>query len=112
MRFLRRLLGFLPRLGPAERIGLGLTSIVIGCLLVMDMVFGVFPDNLDVARKERSLISQQIAVRAANLADSGGADALLAAMPDWVRDNEQLLSVAVRGNDGLFIAQSDAHDEH
>ena len=91
---------------------MGLTSIVIGCLLVMDMVFGVFPDNLDVARKERSLISQQIAVRAANLADSGGADALLAAMPDWVRDNEQLLSVAVRGNDGLVIAQSDAHDEH
>ncbi len=112
MKLVRRFLRFMPRLGPAERIGLGLTSIVIGVFLVMDLVFDVFPDNLDVARKERSLLSQSFAVQAANIADSGGADALSTAMPEWVRDNDQLLSIAVRGADGLVVAQSDAHDQH
>jgi len=112
MKFVHRLMRFMPRLGPAERIGLGLTSIVIGCFLVLDLVFDVLPDNMEMVRKERALLSQHLAVQAANLADSGKNDALSSAMQEWVRENPQLLSVAVRGPDGLVVAQSDSHDQY
>lgn len=97
------------RIGPAERVSLGLTSMVVGCVLVLDLVFNIFPDQLQVVRTERAQLSEKLAQQAATLVNSEGPEALAAAIPKWVESNKQLLSVAVRGKDGLVIAQSDEH---
>ena len=112
MKITRRAVLRMPRLGPAERVGLGLASIVVGSVLVLDLLFNVFPDEMEAVRSDRARISENLAAQAAALIDSSGADALAAAMPVWVLRNEQLLSVAVRGQDGFIVAQSDGHEKH
>ena len=102
----------IPRVGPAERVSLGLSSMVVGCVLVLDLVFNIFPDQLQVVRTERAQLSEKLAARAATLVNSEGAEALSTAMPKWVASNKQLLSVAVRGKDGFVIAQSDGHQQY
>jgi len=102
----------IPRVGPAERVSLGLTSMVVGCVLVLDLVFNIFPDPLEVVRTERAHLSEKLAVQAATLVNSEGAEALTAAIPKWVASNKQLLSVAVRGKDGIVIAQSNEHQQY
>lgn len=102
----------IPRVGPAERVSLGLSSMVVGCVLVLDLIFNIFPDELQAVRAERAELSQKLAVQAATLVNSGGAEALSAAIPKWVASNKQLLSVAVRGPDGFVIAQSDEHQRY
>jgi len=102
----------MPRLGPAGRVGLGLASMVVGCVLVLDLVFNIFPDELQAIRSDRAQLSEKLAAQAATLVNSEGAGALAAAMPEWVGSYKQLLSVAVRGQDGFIVAQSDDHGNH
>ena len=102
----------IPRVGPAERVSLGLTSMVVGCVLVLDLVFNIFPDPLEVVRTERAHLSEKLAAQAATLVNSEGAKALTAAIPKWVASNKQLLSIAVRGRDGVVIAQSNEHQQY
>lgn len=101
-----------PRIGPAERVGLGLASMVVGCVLVLDLVFNIFPDEIQAVRLDRAQMSEKLAAQAATLVSAEGTGALATAMPKWVESNEQLLSVAIRGQDGFPVAQSDGHERH
>ncbi len=102
----------IPRLGPAERVALGLVSIVIGCVLVLDFAFQIFPDELQEIRKERAHLSEKLAARAVTVVNSQGVEALARAMPRWVENEQELLSVAVRKQAGLIVAQSFEHEVH
>lgn len=102
----------MPRLGPAERVGLGLASIVVSCVLILDFAFDIFPDQRDEIRLERARISEQFAVQAATLFDTGGVNAMAVALPRWVEREPQLLSLGVRGENGKIITQTKVHNEH
>ena len=75
----------LPRPGPAERVGLGLASIIVAAILVLDFAFNIFPDDLDAVRDVRARVSEQLAVQAGILLDSGGVSPLSVAMLQWVK---------------------------
>jgi diguanylate cyclase (GGDEF)-like protein/PAS domain S-box-containing protein len=100
-----------PRLGPAGRVALGLSSMVVGCILVLDLFFNIFPDQLKEVRVDRAELSQKLAAQAASLVNSEGSDVLSVAMRTWVQHNPQLLSIAVRGDDGRLVAQSGEHGQ-
>ena len=102
----------IPRLGPAERVGLGLASIIVSCILVLDFAFNIFPDDTDGVREERARVSEQLATEAGVLLESGGEDVLSAAMLRWVEREENILSAAVREEEGRIVAQAGAHQQH
>lgn len=100
------------RLGPAERIGLGLASIIVSCILVLDFAFNIFPDDTDGVREQRARVSEQFATQAGVLLETAGTDALIIAMSRWIQNEEDVLSVALRGEDGRVVAQAGAHQQH
>ncbi len=101
-----------PRLGPAERIGLGLASIIVACVLVLDFAFDIFPDDTDGVRDQRAHLSEQLASQAGVLLETAGTEALAVAMARWIRSEDDVLSAAVRGEDGRIVAQAGAHLQH
>ncbi len=50
-----------PKLGPAVRIGLGLTALVMTLLIISDLVFGVFPHPSAVLAEQRARSTEQLA---------------------------------------------------
>ena len=102
----------MPRLGPAERVGLGLASIIVSCILILDFAFNIFPDETDFVRESRARVSEQLASQAGVMLETAGTDALIDAMSRWIANEEEVLSVAVRGEDGRIVAQGGAHQQH
>ncbi|UCH47985.1 MAG: GGDEF domain-containing protein [Betaproteobacteria bacterium] len=102
----------LPRLGPAERVGLGLAAIIVSCILILDFAFNIFPDKTDGVREQRARVSEQLATQASVLLETTASDALNVAMSRWILNEDDVLSVAVRGEDGRIVAQAGAHQQH
>jgi hypothetical protein len=96
------------RLGLASRVSLGLTALVIACVLVLDFVVGIFPDD-SVLREQRERSSRQIAAEVATALGSGDAGALHRTLNDAVMREKQVLSTAVRRTDGDLLAQTGGH---
>ena len=96
------------RLGPAARVSLGLTALVIACLIVLDLFVGIFPDeSLVLQQRERS--SRQIAAEVATAIGSADAAALHHTLNHAVMREKQVLSAAVRRTDGDLLAQTGGH---
>ena len=72
MSIVRQIALRMPRLGPAERVSMGLISLVISSVLILDFAFGIFPDQLDSLRRERSRMSEQLAVQVATVLEAAG----------------------------------------
>jgi hypothetical protein len=96
------------RLGPAARVSLGLTALVIACVLVLDIFIGIFPDE-SLLREQRERSSRQIAAEAATAIASGDAGALHQMLNQAVMREKQVLSTAVRRTSGELVAQTGGH---
>jgi diguanylate cyclase (GGDEF)-like protein len=97
------------RMGPASRISLGLSSLMVTCLLAFDFTFGVMPDNSALIRQLRERISENVAAQTVTLMQSGGINVLQARLRQSLARETQLLSIAVRRADGPVIAQAGDH---
>ena len=102
----------IPRLGPAERIGLALASIIVSCVLVLDFAFDIFPDDRDGVREQRARTSEHLASQAGVLLETAGMDALNVAMSRWVLNEDDIRSAAVRREDGAIVARAGAHERN
>ncbi len=60
-----------PRLGPAVRIGLGLTALVITLLLIIDIVFNVFPNPSVALSAQRARSAEQLALQSIVMLELG-----------------------------------------
>ena len=100
------------RLGPASRISLGLSSLMVTCLLVVDLTFGVMPDNGALTRQLRERISENLAAQTVQLMQAGDNKALVKSLRQSLARETQMLSVAVRRADGQIVAQAGEHARH
>lgn len=99
-------------LGPAVRVSLGLSSLIVAFLLVMDLTFGLFPDQTRLLRQLRERISENLAVQTAVLMESGDNKALATTFQQALDRDPQILSLAVRRDDGQITAQAGEHPHH
>ena len=97
------------RMGPATRISLGLSSLMVTCLLALDFTFGVMPDNHALMRQLRERISENLAAQTVTLMEAGDHKMLARVLRHAVVRDTQLLSVGVRRVDGQIIAQAGEH---
>ena len=109
MSIVRQIALRMPRLGPAERVSMGLISLVISSVLILDFAFGIFPDQLDSLRRERSRMSEQLAVQVATVLEAAGTAALTKTMAQWVAHDDEVSSLGVRRDDGQLVAQAGNH---
>ncbi len=96
-------------LGPAARVSLGLSSLVVSLLLAADLVFGLLPDHNEQLRQLRSRIAENLAVQTASLMEAGNARALDRLFQEVMARDKDVLSLAVRRSDGRIMAQAGDH---
>ena len=95
--------------GPAARVSLGLTSMVLSLLMAADLVFGLLPDQQLQMRELRGRIAENLAVQTAALMEAGNPRALDRLYREVLAREKGILSVAVRRSDGRIMAQAGDH---
>ncbi len=100
---LRRLRSRLPRPSPAVRIGLGLASLVVALLLIIDLVFGIFPSPSGALAEQRSRAAQDIATQTVVLLEAGQDTALDRTIALAVARDERLARIRVERSDGTTL---------
>ncbi len=100
------------RLSPLARISLGLVSLTAFLLLVADLVFHVFPDDVETARQVRKRVSETAAIQLTSLVQKGDFETIQRTMDGVALRENEILSLAVRRNDGQPVAQSGEHAIH
>jgi diguanylate cyclase (GGDEF)-like protein len=97
------------RVGPAARVAIGLCSIILACLLALDLVWDVLPDDTRLVKQLRERTSELLAMQAASTLGSADTRALARVLRDAVTRDGGILSVAVRRADGDLVAQAGDH---
>ena len=103
---------FLPRLTPAARIALGLISLIVTLLLVIDIALNLIPDQTDMQRKIRESTSERLAVQITSLIQAQEWEALKLTVRESVARDPEILSLAVRRQDGNIVVQTGEHLRH
>jgi len=99
-------------LGPAARVSLGLTALVVSLLLAVDMFFGLLPDPNEQLRQLRARVAENLAVHTATQLEAGNPRALERLFDEVLARDKDVLSVAVRRGDGHILAQVGDHAAH
>ncbi|MGV8992414.1 MAG: diguanylate cyclase [Thiobacillus sp.] len=102
---------FLPRLTPAARIAIGLISLIVTLLLIIDIALNLVPDRTEMQRKIRESTSERLAVHMSSLIQMQEWDALKHTMRDVIaRDKDkELLSLAIRQKNGHILVATGDH---
>jgi hypothetical protein len=111
-RRLARLLTWRPRLSVTARIAIGVASLTIALLVVLDLAFRIFPNDETQLRavRERSAvdlgvqISVMLRSEQAKTAMGDTLQQVVTAMPD-------IDSIGVRRSDGMLVAATPGHEE-
>lgn len=97
------------RLGPVVRIAVGLVSLTLFLMLIADLVFHVFRDDVDFARQVRKRTSENLAVQLTSLIQKNEIEILQRTIDEVVRRANDVDSLGVRKADGEVVAQSTDH---
>lgn len=102
---------FLPRLTPAARIAVGLISLIVTLLLMIDIALNLVPDRSEMQRQIRESTSERLAVQITSLIKAQEWDSLKVTMHDAIsRDkHKELISLAVRQRDGRILIAAGDH---
>jgi len=100
------------RLGPVSRISMGLISLAAFLLLVADLIFGLLPDEADVAKHVRKRTSEALAVQITALVQTEAWEALRRTMHAVISRDPEVLSIAVRRSTGEVVAETGNHANH
>ncbi|MEQ1592677.1 MAG: diguanylate cyclase [Thiobacillaceae bacterium] len=100
---------FLPRLTPAARIAIGLISLMVTLLLVIDLGLKLVPDQSDIERKIRETTSERLAVQITSLIQTQSWDTLKMMMRESLSRDQEILSLAVRKENGAIVVYAGNH---
>jgi diguanylate cyclase (GGDEF)-like protein len=100
------------RMGPASRVAVGLCSLMIACVLIVDFVVGVMPDQRALLRQLRERISEQVAMQVVGAVGSGDPRAVHRLLPQILDKDPELVSLGIRRSDGQLAAQAGPHASH
>ncbi len=102
---------FIDKLAARSHVALGL-SFLLGTLLLVALLFGLIPDRVGAVRAGRAGLAEAIAASGSALMNANDRDRLRSTLRLAVDRNDDLLSAALRRNDGtLFVSVGD-HDRH
>jgi diguanylate cyclase (GGDEF)-like protein/PAS domain S-box-containing protein len=101
----------LPRLSPLLRLTIGLTSMVVSLLLILDFI-GLIPNQMEMTRQVRNRSSEALAIQAAALLQHGDVAAVGRAFEDVQARDAQILSLAIRQQDGRLLLAVGEHARH
>jgi diguanylate cyclase (GGDEF)-like protein/PAS domain S-box-containing protein len=93
---------------PTLQISIGMWSLTIS-LIFIAYSFGLFPNEERAALEARAKISETLALQLANLAGRNEADAIKDTIDAVVSRNGDVLSIAVRGEDGKLLVATGDH---
>jgi len=103
---------FMPRLTPAARIALGLISLTVTLLLLLDLALNLVPDQSSMYRKIRESTSERLAVQLSSLIKDQEWKALKLTISEVLARDEEILSLAVRQQDGKILVQGGDHPSY
>lgn len=95
---------------PVVRISVGLLSLIIGWMVLLDMLVGFWPDTQKSTLELREKTSENIGIQASLLIQAKDAARLQDFLNKSVKGNEQILSVGIRHNSGQLVMQSGDHN--
>jgi diguanylate cyclase (GGDEF)-like protein/PAS domain S-box-containing protein len=99
----------LPHFSPATRIAMGLVSLIVTVLLLVDIALNLIPDQTDMQRKIRESTSERLAVQVTSLIQAQEWDTLKQIINQALARDREILSLAVRRQDGMIIVQAGNH---
>ena len=102
----------LPHFTPAVRIALGLISLIVTLLLLIDIALNLVPDQTDMQRKIRESTSERLAVQVTSLIQAQEWDALKLTISEALSRDKEILSLAVRQQDGKIVVKAGDHHRH
>ena len=101
-----------PFLSPALRLALGIVSLLLSLMLLVDMAIGVIPDRQEAAIEIRQHIAETLAVQITALLHSDQQSLIRATLDKILERSDELESVAVRRRDGVIVARAGEHARH
>ncbi len=99
------------RLGPAMRISLGLIMAVVSIILLSDLI-GIIPDRSSAVIDGRKRIAETVAVQYSMAVRKNDYDSIESSLKMLVERNDDVLSAALRAENGRLIAVSGDHEAH
>ena len=99
----------IPRLTPATRISAGLIALIISSLLLLDVAVGLIPDPQAELMLARKRSAEGLAVLVSQLLETSDQQAVARALNMVVTRHEDVLSLAVRRDDGSVLMQVGEH---
>lgn len=100
------------RVGPAARVAIGLTSIMIAGVVALDLLFAVLPDQTPLVKQVRERTSELLALQSAGALASNDPKALPLALHEALKGDAGVRSAALRRADGEIVAQAGDHGAH
>lgn len=98
------------RMGATFRIALGLVSLVLGLVLVLDLVFKLLPNPRNQQQAVREQVAIGLAVQARTLLADAQSRRLLAPLLQGIqRESGDIASIGVRSRDGTLVAATAGH---
>ena len=98
-------------LSPSARISLGLVSLLVGLLLLLDLVLKLLPDHRSQSEHLRESLAIHLAVQVKRmLGDSLLRQQLQNVLFDIERQSDDIVSVGVRRMDGTLFVATSTHD--
>ncbi|MCB1914610.1 MAG: sensor domain-containing diguanylate cyclase [Rhodocyclaceae bacterium] len=101
-----------PLFSPALRLALGVVSLLLSLMLLVDMAIGVIPDRQKSAVELRQHIAETLAVQITALLHSDQQTLISSTLDKVLRRSDELDSVAVRRDDGLIVSRAGDHARH
>jgi len=98
-------------LSPTARISLGLVSLLVGLLMLLDLVFKVLPDQRSMTQSVREQVSVNLALQVKRMLSDPSLTAHIAPMlTDLVDHSKDIESVGIRRANGGVVVSSRAHE--
>jgi diguanylate cyclase (GGDEF)-like protein len=99
-------------LSPVVRITIGLISLLIGWLLLLDLLVGITPDKNQVALDSRKRISENLAINSSILVQTQDYKNLKIMLQETANRDDEILSAAIRLKNQTIIAQTQNHETY
>ena len=94
------------------RIALGLVSLTVLLVLILDFAFGLLPDEVDNARRIRERIAASLAVQLTSLVEAEDQRTMQRTIDTEVTKGSEVLSVGVRRQNGELLVKSGDHQKY
>ncbi len=99
-------------ISPTVRISLGLVSMLLGLLMILDLVFKILPDQRAMTMELREQVAVHIAVQVRRiLNENQNAAHLQSVLGELVEQSSDIVSLAVRRDSGELYAATAHHEQ-